>query len=297
MQGSYIDNVIIATRGRSRQESSLKSESMKLLQTQAGILRVLDTDSRKPPLLIVPDGPCVIEHYTDLIELLATDFRVVCFDLPGFGFSYPALGFDFSVSQTAETVVEVMDLLDIPFAVLAFTCANGFFALHVAQHHPNRVSHLVLGQTPSFQSMRQWNDRIIPKILHVPYVGQLIVAGLARKVSAGWYNLALSPSNEHKSQFVQHADHALKSGGCFCLASLVQGLSRTKDAEIGEVSVPTLLVYGNKDRSHKHTDFATLRDHAPTAEIIMFQGCGHFPDLERPQEYAKQIKSFVNTAA
>jgi pimeloyl-ACP methyl ester carboxylesterase len=286
MQGSYIDSVIAATRGKSRQESSLKSESMKLLQTQAGIVRVLDTDSRKPPLLIVPDGPCVIEHYTDLIELLALDFRVVCFDLPGFGFSYPALGFDFGVSQTAETVVEVMDLLEIPFAVLAFTCANGFFALHVAKHHPNRVSHLVLGQTPSFQSMRQWNDRIIPKILHVPYVGQLLVAGLTRKISAGWYNLALPSSNEHKSQFVQHADHALKSG-----------LSRTQDAEIREVSVPTLLIYGNKDRSHRHTDFASLRDHAPTAEIVMFQGCGHFPDLERPQEYAKHIKSFVNTAA
>lgn len=297
MRGSSIDSVIAAIRGRSRQESSLKSESMKLLRTQAGIVRVLDTGSCKSPLLIVPDGPCVIEHYADLIELLAPDFRVVCFDLPGFGFSYPALGYDFSVSQTAEVVVEVMDLLEIPSAALAFTCANGFFALHAAKHHPNRVSHLVLGQTPSFQAMRQWNDRIIPKILHVPYVGQLIVAGLARKVSAGWYDLALPPSNEHKFQFVQHADHALKSGGCFCLASLVQGLSRTHDAEISEVSVPTLLIYGNKDLSHKHTDFSSLRGHVPAVEIIMFQGCGHFPDLERPQEYAKLIRSFVNGAA
>jgi pimeloyl-ACP methyl ester carboxylesterase len=297
MQGSCVDGIIAAIRGKGRQERSLQSESMKLLPTQSGIVRALDTGSGKPPLLIVPDGPCVIEHYADLIDLLAADFRVVCFDLPGFGFSYPALGFDFSISQTAETVVEVMDLLEIPFAVLAFTCANSFFALYVAKNYPNRVSHLVLGQTPSFQSMRQWNDRIIPKILHVPYIGQLIVAGLTRKVSAGWYDVALPPSHECKAQFVQHADHALKSGGCFCLASLVQGLSQTQDTEIKEVSAPTLLIYGNKDRSHRYTDFATLRDHAPNAEIILFQGCGHFPDLERPQEYAKHIKSFVNATA
>jgi pimeloyl-ACP methyl ester carboxylesterase len=296
MQGSYIDSIITATRGRSRQERSLKSESMKLLRTHSGLLRVLDTGGRKLPLLIVPDGPCVIEHYTDLIELLSQDFRIVCFDLPGFGFSYPALGYDFSVSQTAETVVEVMDLLDIPFAALAFTCANGFFALNVAKKYPNRVTHLVLGQTPSFQLMRQWNDRIIPKILHIPGVGQLIVAGLTRKISTGWYDRALPVGNEQKSQFVHHSDHALKSGGCFCLASLVQGLSKTQDAEIGEISVPTLLIYGNKDRSHKGTDFASLRDHAPNAEIIMFAGCGHFPDLEQPQEYAKHIKNFINTA-
>lgn len=297
MQGSSIDSIIAATRGRRRQERSLKSDCMKLLQTQAGIVRVLDTGSRKSPLLIVPDGPCVIEHYTDLIDLLAPDFRVVCFDLPGFGFSYPALGFDFSVAQTAETVVEVMDRLDIPFAALAFTCANGFFALHLAKHHPDRVSHLVLGQTPSFQSMRQWNDRIIPKILHVPYVGQLIVAGLTRKISAGWYDLALPSNHDHQTQFVQPADRALKSGGCFCLASLVQGLSRTQDAEISDVSVPTLLIYGDHDRSHQQTDFTTLLDHAPIAEIVLFQGCGHFPDLERPQEYAQQIKRFVRAAA
>lgn len=296
MHGSYIDSIIAVARGKSRQESSLKSESMRLLPTQAGTLRVLDTGSRKPPLIIVPDGPCVLEHYTDLIDLLSPDFRVVCFDLPGFGFSYPALSYDFSVAQTAETIIEVMDVLEIPFAVLAFTCANGFFALHVAKNHPNRVSHLVLGQTPSFRSMRQWNERIIPKILHVPYVGQLIIAATTRKVAAGWYDLALPPNNEHKSQFVQHADRSLKSGGCFCLASLVQGLSRTQDTEIGEISVPTLSIYGNKDRSHKQTDFTTLREHAPNAETIVFQGCGHFPDLERPQEYAKYIKSFVSTA-
>jgi pimeloyl-ACP methyl ester carboxylesterase len=297
MQGSYIDGILAATRGRNRQEKSLKSEQMKLLQTQAGVLRVLDTGDRKPPLIIVPDGPCVIEHYADLIDLLSPDFRVVCFDLPGFGFSYPALGFDFSVAQTAETVVEVMDLLKIPFAVLAFTCANGFFALYVAKHHPNRVSHLVLGQTPSFQSMRQWNERIIPKILRVPYIGQLIVASSTRKVSAGWYDLALPQRSEHKSQFVQQADHALQSGSCFCLASLVQGLSRTQDAEIEEVSVPTLSIYGNKDRSHRQTDFASLRAHAPAVDLIEFEGCGHFPDLERPQEYAKHIKHFVKATA
>ncbi|MEO0376814.1 MAG: alpha/beta hydrolase, partial [Cyanobacteria bacterium P01_A01_bin.17] len=275
MQGSYIDSAIATLRGRRRQKHSLQSEQMKLLQTQAGTLRVLDTGGSKQPLIMVPDGPCVLEHYADLIDLLSLDFRMVCFDLPGFGFSYPAFGFDFSISKMAETVVEVMDLLQIPGAVLAFTCANGFFALHVAKHHPERVSHLVLGQTPSFQAMRQWDDQIIPKILHVPYVGQLIMAGLTRKVAVGWYDRALPKHSEHKSHFAQQADQALKLGGCFCLASFVQGLSRTQDSEISGVSTPTLLIYGNKDLSHRHTNFSSLRDHVPTADITSFKGCGH----------------------
>lgn len=297
MRGAYLDSIIAATRGRKRQEKSLRTENMKLVATQAGMLRILDTGGHKHPLLVVPDGPCVFEHYVDLIDLLSPDFCVICFDLPGFGFSYPAFRYDFSISQTAEAVVEAMDSLDIRDAALSFTCANGFVALCLARSHPNRISHLVLGQTPSFQLMRQWNERIIPKILHIPYVGQSIVAGFTRKLSSGWYDTAFPLNSKHKPQFVEYADRALKSGGCFCLASLVQGLSRTQDSEISEISVPTLLIHGNKDRSHRHTDFTSLRDHVPKAEVVTFQGCGHFPDLERPQEYAKHIKQFVGTAA
>jgi pimeloyl-ACP methyl ester carboxylesterase len=297
VQGANLDSIIAGMRGRKRQEKSLRSENMKLLATQAGLLRVLDTGGHRHPLLIVPDGPCVIEHYADLIDLLSSDFRVVCFDLPGFGFSYPSLKYNFSVSQTAEVLIEIMDLLGISYASLSFTCANGYFALHLAKKYPNCVSHLVLAQTPSFQFMRQWNERIIPKILHVPYLGQAIVAGLSRKFSSRWYDKALPQKSEYKPQFIEYADQALKSGGCFCLASLVQGLSRTKDSEVNEVSVSTLLIYGNRDLSHRHTDFTSLREYAPKAEIIKFQGCGHFPDLERPKEYSEHVKRFVNNAA
>ena len=296
MLGANLDSIIAATRGRKRQEKSLRAENMKLLATQAGLLRVLDTGGHKYPLLIVPDGPCVIEHYIDLIDLLSPDFRVVCFDLPGFGFSYPSLKYDFSVSQTTEILVEVMDLLDLSYASLSFTCANGFFALCLAKKYPNRISHLVLAQTPSLEFMRQWNERIIPKILHVPYLGQAISARFSRKFSSRWYDKSLPKNSEYKSQFVEYADQALRSGGCFCLASFVQGLSLTKNSEINEVSAPTLLIYGNRDRSHRHTDFTSLRNHVLEAEIIVFNGCGHFPDLERPKEYAKCVRQFVNRA-
>lgn len=297
MQGANLDSLIAATRGRKRQKKSLQAENMKLLATQGGLLRVLDTGGPKQPLLIVPDGPCVIEHYAALIGLLSPDFRVVCFDLPGFGFSYPSLKYDFSVSQTTEILVEVMDCLDIAYASLSFTCANGFFALSLAQKYPNRVSHLVLAQTPSFELMRQWNERIIPKILRVPYLGQALTAGFSRQFSYRWYDQALPQNSEHKSQFTECADQALRSGGCFCLASLVQGLSPTRDSELNEVSVPTLLIYGNRDRSHRQTDFTSLRNHVPDAAIVPFNGCGHFPDLERPKEYAKQVKQFINPSA
>lgn len=293
MKGSYIDSTIAAIRGKKHQKK-LQSEYMSLLSTQAGILRVLDTKNyHKQPLVMVPDGPCVIEHYVDLIDLLYPDFRVICFELPGFGFSYPAFDFDFSISHTSNLLVEILNLLNIRVAILAFTCANGFFAMHLAKYHPERVSHLVLGQTPSFQSMLQWKEQVIPKIIDMPYIGQLIVSSFARKFSSNWYNLALPKNSKLKSQFITYADIALKSGGCFCLASYVQGLNRSRHIELMNISTPTLLIYGNSDPSHKYTNFLSIQEHIPTAEIVVFDECGHFPDLEYSRKYVKSIKRFI----
>jgi pimeloyl-ACP methyl ester carboxylesterase len=114
-------------------------------------------------------------------------------------------------------------------------------------------------------------------------------------MAAGWYQTALPKNYEQTDRLIQCADRVLESGGCFCLASLVQGLSHTQEADLADISTPTLMIYGDRDRSHSQTDFSSLRNHAPTAEIIRFQGCGHFPDLERPSEYANQLTNFIRT--
>ncbi|MEB3358526.1 MAG: trypsin-like peptidase domain-containing protein [Synechococcales bacterium] len=155
---------------------------------------------------------------------------------------------------------------------------------------PINTAKRVIGPLMQMGRVRRGRIGVAGQTVPLP---QRLVREYQLAAESGVLVMWLEPGSPAQVAGVREADHALKSGGCFCLASLVQGLSRTHDAEISEVSVPTLLIYGNRDRSHKHTDFATLLDHAPAAEIIMFQGCGHFPDLERPQEYAKHIKSFV----
>jgi hypothetical protein len=54
MSQSIDASIMAAIHGRSRQESSLKSESLKLLPTQSGIVSALDTGSGKGGLPIVP---------------------------------------------------------------------------------------------------------------------------------------------------------------------------------------------------------------------------------------------------
>lgn len=255
-----------------------------MVSTPVGAVRVSDTGTEKPCVVIVPDGPNVIEHYQELIEILSPSLRVVCFDMPGFGHSLPSGSYTHSLDQGARAVLGVLDSLNIESASLAFSCANGLYAIRAAYLAPQRIRSLVLAQTPSLASMHAWT-KVIPWPLPVPVIGQF-VAWLARKNFARiWYPRAL-PRSTDAEPFTQKAMNAFATGSCFCLAGVVQGLCREHSNALKQISTPCTMVWGDQDRSHRKTDPKSVLSSVPKANIVYFEDCGHFPDIEQPKRYA-----------
>jgi pimeloyl-ACP methyl ester carboxylesterase len=293
MNGAIVGSFITSLRRVGARKRGSHESSMRYVQTKAGQLRVIDTGGSKPVLVLTPDGPCVIEHYGAQINSFSEQFRVICFDMPGIGFSFPGYGYRFGIAESADFIVELLDALSVAKAAFAFTCSNGFVAMNLAKRYPRRVSHLVLGQTPSLDSMRNWTGHNIPKPLCVPFVGQVVAAAKAEYLATHWFDLALPRGSEHKDSFVAQAEKALHAGGCFCLASVVQGLLRGHEDDIRGVQCPTLAIHGDSDFSHRHTDFRSITDDIRQARVITFKDCGHFPNLERHSEYVDHVQRFL----
>lgn len=78
---------------------------------------------------------------------------------------------------------------------------------------------------------------------------------------------------------------ALKKGSCFCLSGLAQGLKKDINKPLKVIDVASTLVWGNKDHSHRNTDFSTITEHLPHCNIVEFNNCGHFPELENTKKY------------
>lgn len=264
------------------------------IKTSAGVLRVFDSGGDKPCVVMSPDGPNVIEHYKELFDLLTPHLRVVCFDMPGFGFSAPSSNYGHSLDQAALAIIERLDQLKVSQAMLAMSCANGFYALRVAQLAPHRVLRLVLSQTPSIQAMHRWTDRVVPKLLTMPFLGQVVGRLLRQKLASSWYRIAL-PKSTDAMPFQQTARRALRCGGCFGLAGVVQGLLRESVDATHGTHTPCTVLWGTQDRSHRLTDpQAILRD-VPQAEVLQFDDCGHFPDLENPLRFAQILLAMRDT--
>jgi pimeloyl-ACP methyl ester carboxylesterase len=293
MNGAVVDALMTSFRRPAARKRGAFQPNVHYVQTRAAALRLSDSGGSKPALVLTPDGPCVIEHFDFLIRAFSDRFRVVCFDMPGIGFSFPIRGYRFGLAETADAIVELLDALSISRAAFAFSCANGFFAMNLAKRYPDRVSHLVLAQTPSFAGMRKWTDRNIPSLLRVPYVGQAVTAVKAEYLATRWFNRALPRGSKHKSGFVAHAQKALQAGGCFCLASLVQGMLQIQDDDTSGVQCPTLAIHGDSDFSHEHTDFRSITEPIPHAQVVRFEGCGHFPNLEQASNYVDHVQRFL----
>lgn len=258
------------------------------MKTKYGKLRVRDSGGRGPVVLMTPDGPNVIEHHDRVIELLAPHARVIAFDMPGFGFSKQSWSYRHRLDQGAAVVIELMDALDVREASLLFSCANGFYAIAAAKAAPQRIRSLILAQTPGISAMPAWTQRNVPKLIQTPIAGQITMKLAKRKFAHAWYGMAMNDPAQ-KKEFRAVADRALTHGACFCLADVVQGLSRATHDQLAGVKQPTTLFWGDSDRSHKHTRAESMLELLPHAHIRHCPECGHFPDLEQPQRYAEQV--------
>jgi pimeloyl-ACP methyl ester carboxylesterase len=269
------------------------SDGFFYLDTDFGKIRIFDTKGNLPIIINVPDGPNVIEHQIPLINELSKNYRVICFEYPGLGFSFPNNKYDYSFINGSSLLLQVMDSLKLDKVSLLFSCSNGYYAIQAGMERPERFNHIFLSQTPSIDSIIKWTEKSIPNMLKKPFVGQLTNAIYTNKFASIWYKYALPKNHSSIAEYVETAKVSIKKGGCFCLSSLVQGLNKDRKSELNLIGVPTTLVWGSNDFTHRNTDKDSIKRHVKNCEVIEFKHCGHFPELENTKEYVKLIKERI----
>jgi len=283
MNGRLIDNLIY------RFKTNKQFDQFKYLDTDFGKIRVFDTNENKPVIINVPDAPNTIEHQMDLIHELSKNYRVICFEYPGTGFSYPNAMFDYSFKHGSNLIFQVMDILKIELASMIFSCSNGYYALNALMDSTHKFEHVFISQTPSIHSIVEWTNKSIPNILKVPIIGQLTNKIIVKKLTNVWYDVSLPRDSNIKNTFKTKSHNSIKQGGCFCLSSLVQGLGKEKDKKLNIESGNVTLVWGKRDFSHRNTSKDSIRDHVVNCEIVEFAECGHFPEIENTKKFVKLV--------
>jgi pimeloyl-ACP methyl ester carboxylesterase len=267
---------------------------LRVLATPSGKVRLRRAGSGKRTVVFVCDTPVFIEHYDRLFELLAPEFGVLCLELPGMGLSRPARGFDYGLESQARAVREVLEAEAVSNAILAFSCVGAYLAWLLAAELPTIVHGVISIQAPCFAQERTWARRIDFRgrgLVATPLLGQLLVSAGKRRLADRWFQKALGPDSD-SAAFAATAHAAFDAGSSWALASLVQAYFGGAEPTFTPIEQKALVLWGDADRSHRHSDPESALPHFRNAELLRFDGAGHCPELEQPVRFARAVQAF-----
>lgn len=261
------------------------------------IIRYRVAGSGPRTVVLATDPPVALEQYDALMALLQPDVRVVVLELPGFGFSLPLAGFRFDFTALNDVVARFLAQLDVGPCILAFPCVAAYGAIDIAARYPHLVSHVALIQAPSWTEQVKWkHGRDKRGVLSRPLVGQVVLQALKRQRAPRWFDAAVG-NREQLPDFIATTDHALRGGACFCLASAFQRYLTDAPPRLEAVRQPSLIIWGEADRSHRRTDKTSSRIHCPNAAEVFLPHAGHFPELEQPESFAEAMRRWLSVHA
>ena len=250
------------------------------------------------PVLFVHGNPDSADMWTKVIDHMPQGFHYLAPDLPEYGQSGAANGFDWSITNRGKWVADVLDSLSITEpVVLVGHDHGGPFVASFAVQYPEHVKQLVL-QNTLFNVDYEWH--IFGKLWRTPLIGEYLAFWQPYRISlpaAIWYMKRGSPllTSEYiaalQKTWTRRMGHAMLA---------LYRASDPKDFMDWEEKLaafiankPTLILWGEKD-TYLPIRFAESWERNG-AKLIRFPEAGHWLAIEKPVEYAEHLAAFLQS--
>jgi 3-oxoadipate enol-lactonase len=244
---------------------------------------VLQRSASAPLLVLGPSLGTSSAVWAAAAERLATDFTVVCWDLPGHGASLPATG-PFGLPEIADAVAASVDADEYFYAGVSL---GGAVGLHLALRDHRMRGTAAICSGAIIGSPEGWYDRAA--LVRASGTIVLVESSRERWFAPG----ALTASGQRLLDELPSVDDESYALCCEALAS------HDLRSELPRITVPVLAAWGEHDlvtpaiRSEEIA--AGVRD-GVTCRIAK---AGHLAPSERPDDVASMLKAYfmsINSA-
>jgi len=202
-------------------------------------------------------------------DLLARHFRVVLFEMPGFGQS-PENTRTESMPELASTMAQAVHKLGIDTFGLMGTSFGGKTALWMALQAPERVRALVLEAPAAIRQAGAQSPSGTPE-------------EIARRLYAHPERLTIPPP-----------DPAIRAK-TEPLVRRLRGPDRDRDLEdrLQELPTPTLVLFGTLDQVIAPAMGSVYKDLIPSCHLMFVYDAGHAISTDRPEAFAEVVVDFL----
>ncbi len=288
---------LAATVPSARGEARLR---FRMVSTRRGRLSTFEAGSG-PALIAIPGLGATKVSFLRTVAALATRFRVIAIDLPGFGDSDKPLGASYDARFFARAVIGLLDALELDRAHLIGNSLGGRVALEVALNDPGRVERLaLLCPSLAWRRQRTWAPVVRmmrPKLGLVQTAPRPLVEAVVRRLipdaQEGWTAAGV---DEFLRAYLTPSGRA-----AFYAAARHIYLESPHGADgfwsrIGKLEPEALFVWGKRDRLVPAAFSRHVADALPHASQLELD-CGHVPQIERPRLTHAAVAEFLEQGA
>jgi 2-hydroxy-6-oxonona-2,4-dienedioate hydrolase len=236
------------------------------------------------PLVLVHGYLGGSSQWGEQVPLLSQHFEVITLDLAGYGMANH-LTAPTDLAEHARNVLATLDHMGIERFHLLGHSMGGMVAQEIASQAPHRVHKLVLyatgplGCIPGrFETMARSRERL----------REDGVQRTAKRICATWLlDYEASPAYEALSALATQSSEQAASAGLSAMESW-DGRER-----LGRIGQPTLVIWGERDRSYAWSQIEMLWRSIPRASLAVLPSCAHALHLERSALFCTLLVEFL----
>jgi pimeloyl-ACP methyl ester carboxylesterase len=262
----------------------------KFVEVQGLLVHYRD-EGTGPPLVLLHGTGASLHTWNGWAATLSPHCRVVRMDLPGFGLTGPNRSADYSIPAYVAFVEAFREALGLNHFALAGNSLGGEIAWSYAVAHPDQVTALILLDSAGFPIER---PALVFSLARIPTLSTLLAwadpGPMVRRTLREAYG---EPRQVTPELVERYRSLALRAGNRAAFVARAQTPRVDRSAQLSLLRVPTLVLWGRKDRLIPVAHAPRFAEAIPGAELRIYDALGHVPMEESGQSTALDVEAFL----
>lgn len=249
----------------------------------------------KGECIIFLNGIAVTSYtWRGVIKALKSKYHIFAMDFKGFGNSAKNGG-EYSVEIYTMQIKYLIEHYKIPKATLVASSLGGRIAINYTLKYPEKINKLILIDSAGFQKNKKILSYLV-NLFRYKLFRKVFEKSLTRFIVRVFIKWALENEKIIDKELVDTYFNPLKEkGGMEALSSLIESLSYSdlNYEAIKSINVPTLIIWGDKDKWFPRSDAYRFHKDIKNSKLIILKHCGHGPHEEYPEKVSELVENFM----
>ncbi|PJZ67029.1 alpha/beta hydrolase [Leptospira wolffii] len=262
-----------------------------------GDLNIHYRDEGRGPVIVLLHGVCASLHTWDgWTERLKSKYRIVRIDLPGHGLTGPPEDIDkLNLEEGVEVLDRFVKYLNIDQFYLVGNSMGGYISWNYSLKYPKKVRKMILIDAAGYVQPMPDMIALGSHPLVSPFARYMLPSFLVEKSVEDVYGDSSKATGEIRDRYV---DLSFRKGNRlaynYFFRTAREKFSDPKVSDgIKSISVPTLILWGKNDKWLKLEYAQNWQKDIPNSKFIAYEGAGHIPMEEIPDETSKDLRAFL----